>query len=468
MNESPIELRSIQDNPTVKEHQLILLNMGFDLEMINKAIKYSNYLTIEDLIEYLTKENGLWKHPFILKETPPPLSASNNLDNPISLMQSINHISLFQKKICDICGEEEQYHEQFPISNPFKQLVANTNSINSNNNSFVIEKNQNLTCGICLCDIENPITLEKCDHTFCSDCFKQHIEELIKANRITAIPCPDVNCDNVALEEAFFLPLLDYKTVLKYQQFKMHNEIAKDPTKVFCPICESYAVLPQGNLRQSGILSSLEQPKVELTCVKNNHKFCSCGRTLHEGKCYKEGKELEEYIKHENIKKCPKCGFLIKKTMGCNHMICGNPNCNFEFCWICLKVCLPDHYSSGLCEGLQFIEENSFAYKMMSGSTCTRYIYFGLNMIWHAFLYLICIMFTTIVLALEYNFRRRVPKFMFYFNNDCIFDIVCSVHRFHVFLESIFVWPTSTVISIVGTIGFLIGCVIWGIFLLCR
>ena len=49
--------------------------------------------------------------------------------------------------------------------------------------------------------------------------------------------------------------------------------------------------------------------------MKNNNKFCSCERTLHEGKCYKEGKELEEYIKHENLKKCPKYRFLIKKQL---------------------------------------------------------------------------------------------------------------------------------------------------------
>ena len=75
------------------------------------------------------------------------------------------------------------------------------------------------------------------------------------------------------MKKEFFLLLLDHKAVLKYQQFKTHNEIAKVPTKVFCPVCESYAVLPQSNLCQSGILTSIEQPKVELTCVKKNINF---------------------------------------------------------------------------------------------------------------------------------------------------------------------------------------------------
>lgn len=36
------------------------------------------------------------------------------------------------------------------------------------------------------------------------------------------------------------------------------------------------------------------------------------------------------------IRKCPFCGMLIEhKTEGCNNMIC--PQCNNEFCFICLE-----------------------------------------------------------------------------------------------------------------------------------
>ncbi|KAL5247663.1 hypothetical protein ACHWQZ_G019523 [Mnemiopsis leidyi] len=42
-----------------------------------------------------------------------------------------------------------------------------------------------------------------------------------------------------------------------------------------------------------------------------------------------------------NTKECPKCSAAIEKLGGCNHMICNNLNCSFEFCWICLGEWAP-------------------------------------------------------------------------------------------------------------------------------
>ena len=96
-----------------------------------------------------------------------------------------------------------------------------------------------------------------------------------------------------------------------------------------------------------------------ILCCQNSHEFCSCGRPLHEGECFKDEKEFKDLIISEKIKKCPKCGFLIKKNDGCNHMTCGNPLCKYEFCWLCMNEAVPNHYDFGQCAGKQFFDPDS-------------------------------------------------------------------------------------------------------------
>ena len=116
--------------------------------------------------------------------------------------------------------------------------------------------------------------------------------------------------------------------------------------------------------------------KSTLKCL-NNHIFCSCGKKLHKNECFSDEKELNEYFKKEKIKRCPKCGFLIKKNRGCNHMTCGNPTCKYQFCWLCLNEYSPGHYDYGECKDMQFIDEDSFEYWLHENCPYLRYIYRG-------------------------------------------------------------------------------------------
>ena len=55
---------------------------------------------------------------------------------------------------------------------------------------------------------------------------------------------------------------------------------------------------------------------------------------------------MEQIAKGKNdstYKKCPQCRAIIEKNEGCNQMKC--VNCDFEFCWLCLRAYSSDHYA---------------------------------------------------------------------------------------------------------------------------
>ena len=387
---------NIEYDSSIKKLQQNLFLMGFDILMINKIISYFNITSESEAIDYLIKdEEGMWNHPFIPKEKL-RIETDNSLLNPqkivmnnvltriksSSINEAANNNIIIENDICDICEESIDFHriKKYEIKhsingknddNKNNDLIKfeEDKEINNNNNNILIdeeeeEKNEEKEeeinqdeCPICMDSFENPIEIENCKHKFCSDCFNSYLDNLISTNQIDTIPCPRNKCSNNNISEEFFSQYLSEEQYFKYRQFKSKNEIARDSKKIFCPICDSYAQLNN----QSAIPdpNSPNYVKYTLKC-QNSHEFCSCGRPLHEGDCFQDEQEFKELIISEKIKKCPKCGFLIKKNYGCNHMTCGNPICKYEFCWLCMNEAVPNHYDFGPCAGKQFFDPESF------------------------------------------------------------------------------------------------------------
>ena len=359
--------KDINNQNFVKDFKIIklqenLLMMGFDINMINKVIMYFNIKTEDEAIDYLVKSNdGMWNHPFIESEeqilNPNEEMLNNNLLN--NVLKTLNN-DLSNHDICEICGEKKELHINKNTNNEKDKSNQEINDKNENNGNNENKENINNICKICLDNTDNPIEIEKCKHKFCYDCFQNYLDNLINQNDIETIPCPEKNCNNKNLSVEFFSQYITEAQLIKYQNFKTENEIAQDRLKIFCPLCNSYAKIDNpDNCNPNNILYK----KSKLKCQKG-HEFCSCGRPEHEGECYHEGEEFKNLINKEKIKNCPKCGFLIKKNSGCNHMICGNKACKFEFCWLCLKESLPGHYEYGECEGKQFVDTDSYFYQL--------------------------------------------------------------------------------------------------------
>ena len=431
--------QNTQNDFGIRKMQQNLIMMGFDIIMVNKIISLYKIRTENEALDYLIKaDDGMWNHPFIPKQInlednngileQPKVMMNNmivrinsfNIPNSLGQIPQMpeiqtsnigknNNIGADEVKldedICEICGESKEYHkikeynvlnEDNSIYNNNIILAPNNNNINNsleeennlllnnnedesniiNNNQVEKEQEENLNqneCLICMGDLENPVEIEKCKHKFCQECFNSYLVNLINNNKIDKIPCPKNKCSNKELSEDFFSNFLSEQEYFKYRQFRAQNEIARDSKKIFCPLCDSYASIEEGTIEQYDS-NNPNYKKSTLKCQKG-HDFCSCGRPLHENECYHDEKEFKDYLSNEKIKKCPKCGFLIKKNRGCNHMTCGNPICRYEFCWLCMKEAVPNHFDYGPCAGKQFFDPDSFSYKLQRSFPCLYCIY---------------------------------------------------------------------------------------------
>ena len=82
-----------------------------------------------------------------------------------------------------------------------------------------------------------------------------------------------------------------------------------------------------------------------------------CGAVSHRGvSCNNVGNaELRNYIRSNNVGKCPHCGFGTEKIDGCNQMTCSK--CRNQWCWICGGKYRNGHFSEANlfgCPGGQF------------------------------------------------------------------------------------------------------------------
>ena len=430
-------INNFQEDSNIRKLQQNLILMGFDITMINKIILYFKIRNVDEALDYLIKsEDGMWNHPFIPKEVindeknkilgQPKImmnSVISKISNSVNIKGSRNESEQNEKidykienDICEICGELKDFHKikEYNINNfNFSLNISNNNennsffnnvennkiNINDNNNNhnkkILIddeedEKEEDIApnkCEICMDDFENPVEIEKCKHKFCYDCFNSYLVNLINNNNIDKIPCPNNKCNNKELTEEFFSQYLSEQEFFKYRQFKSQNEIARDAKKMFCPHCNSYAQI-EGNIEEYDS-NSPNYKKKTLQCM-NGHNFCSCGRPLHENECYHDEKEFKDLVKNEQIKKCPKCGFLIKKMRGCNHMTCGSPICKYEFCWLCMNEAVPGHYEFGPCAGRQFFDPDSFSYYLEQNFPILSYIYNIIKFVFSVFSFIIC------------------------------------------------------------------------------
>ena len=389
-SQNDLGIRKMQQNLIMMGFDIIMINKIISLYKIRTENEALDYLIKTDdgmwnhpfIPKQINPEdnNGILEQPKVMMNSMITKINSLNIQNSIGQIPQMPEIQTsnigknntldsdevkIDEDICEVCGESKEFHTIKEYNLPFEDnnniynnniILApnNSNNLNNsieeennlllnnneeesniiNNNQIEKEEEENINqneCLICMGDLENPVEIEKCKHKFCQECFNSYLVNLINNNQIDKIPCPKNKCTNKELSEDFFSNYLTEQEYFKYRQFRAQNEIARDSKKIFCPLCDSYASIEEGTIEQYDS-NNPNYKKSTLKCQKG-HDFCSCGRPLHENDCYHDEKEFKDFLTNEKIKKCPKCGFLIKKNRGCNHMTCGNPICRYEFCW---------------------------------------------------------------------------------------------------------------------------------------
>lgn len=192
-----------------------------------------------------------------------------------------------------------------------------------------------VTCPICLCEVEDGYQLEGCSHFFCRLCLVEQCESAIKNLDSFPICCAYQGCKAPIL-------LTDLKSLLSTEKLEelfrasLGAFVASSRgTYRFCPSpdCPSvYRVADPETFGEPFVCGACYAE----TCIKCHleyHPYLSCEK-------YKEFKEdpdssLKQWCKgKEQVKTCPVCGYTVEKIDGCNHVEC---KCGRHVCWVCLE-----------------------------------------------------------------------------------------------------------------------------------
>ncbi|KAH8318390.1 hypothetical protein KR074_002827 [Drosophila pseudoananassae] len=234
-------------------------------------------------------------------------------------------------------GNIEEFFKDAHVINPFNKAPE---AIRQKTTRSQCEE-----CEICFSLLPPDLmTGLECAHRFCLSCWREYLTTKIVAEGLgQTISCAAHGCDILVDDVTVTKLVQDARVRVKYQQLITNSFVECNQLLRWCPSVDcTYAVkVPYAESRR--------------VLCKCGHVFCfACGENWHDPvrcrwlkkwikKC-DDDSETSNWIA-ANTKECPKCSVTIEKDGGCNHMVCKNQNCKYEFCWVCLSTWEP-HGSS--------------------------------------------------------------------------------------------------------------------------
>ena len=322
LSESFFSRESLLIDTNYNQDFYILEEMGYNKIMIKKVYAFLKPNSLEQAINYMTEENGIYFHNFY---------------------KDYKH----KKKGCYICGKPKENHSDYTLDENEEEDI-----IDEKNDETLLKTGNDFICNICgehfIKNNKNVIKNLKCGDEYCNHCWFSYLRTKIDEGYVDKIKCMNYNCKEI-LNDKFIRNIIRDNKILydKYEKFLEKNEILNNPNKKFCPIkgCDSYGE-KKGNDKY-------------IKC-KKGHKFCFiCMKNWHgKDKCEKkEEEDFKIWKKGKIIKQCPNCKMWTEKNEGCNHMTCAE--CKFQWCWLCGGKYTSNHFYEGKCNGLQFYKPKS-------------------------------------------------------------------------------------------------------------
>lgn len=222
-------------------------------------------------------------------------------------------------------------------------------------------KSNNLKCTICHYhfSIEDMLTLG-CDHRFCKDCLLIDWSTKINEGSVspTLLICPAEKC-KISVNFLILEANLPKKLFEKYDQLLMKHSISNKMSQnitnkkllekmISCPKCQiTYLILKEA--------STFECANCKIKYCANDKCLREMGDHQHPCEFYKKRKNLsdeqfENFIKENNLKRCPVCQIVVEKIKNCNYIICSSNSCQKKtvFCYLCGSLLkekdLSEHY----------------------------------------------------------------------------------------------------------------------------
>ena len=205
-----------QENKHYRNIMKELIDMGFELQMIDMCFCFFNIKSMEEAITFLTKDEGIWQHNYIESENKLCIICNENSDHinyQIYNTKKIERESL-NKRFSRNSLSSSNMHDSIPrkffeeaesdqlikfkkikgVEDEESRLIINTNQFNETitedkNIISVDEEGKNdsiyVLCKVCELEssLEDCFNL-KCKHTFCKECWYFYLDQKISHSEV--------------------------------------------------------------------------------------------------------------------------------------------------------------------------------------------------------------------------------------------------------------------------------------------